>query len=146
MIKKWIFGLVFALSVGGGTMATLLPAPIVAAATNATCTKAQPFLTFPVWYRGLNVSTANCSLASPAAVGGLGVFIWRIALNIIEVGLQLAGYVAAGYILYGGFLFMTSQGSPDGAAKARKTILNAAIGLVVSMASVAIVNLIAGVQ
>ena len=150
MIKNWIFALIFAMSVGGGTLATLASEPSLAGApTNNTCAKAQKLLTFPVWYRGLNVgksgSDSDCQLTSPSAVGGLSNFIWRIVLNVTEIGLQLVGYISVGYILYGGFLFLTSQGSSEGSAKARKTILNAVIGLVISIASIAIVNLTLGV-
>jgi len=76
---------------------------------------------------------------------GLSNFIWRIVLNVTEIGLQMVGYISVGFILYGGFQFLTSQGSSEGSVKARKTILNAVIGLVISIASIAIVNLILGV-
>jgi hypothetical protein len=82
---------------------------------------------------------------SPDAVGGVGNFIWRIALNIIDIALQLVGYIAAGFILYGGFLFLTSAGDPGKTAKARTMILDAAIGLAISIGSVAIINLFTGV-
>jgi hypothetical protein len=57
--------------------------------------------------------------------------------------LQLVGYISVAFIIYGGFIFMTAGGS-DGAAKGRTTLLNAIIGLVISIASVAIVNLVTG--
>lgn len=44
--------------------------------------------------------------------------------------------------MYGGFLMMTSSGAPDKAAHGRKTIMSAAIGLVIALASVALVNFI----
>jgi len=44
--------------------------------------------------------------------------------------------------MYGGFLMMTSNGAPDKAARGRKTIMSAAIGLVIALASVALVNFI----
>jgi hypothetical protein len=43
----------------------------------------------------------------------------------------------------GGFYYMTSAGSPENAARGLKTIRNAAIGLVISLMSVGIVNLVA---
>jgi len=143
-VRNWTLAVLFAVFVGGSIMTAAAPmsSPVSAA---TTCTNAKPILSFPVWYRGLNPNAGSCELVSPDAVGGLGPFIWRIVLNVIDIGLQLVGYIAVGFILYGGFQFMISQGSPDGSTKARKTILNAVIGLVISIASVAIVNLIVGV-
>lgn len=101
----------------------------------------QYLLTFPAWYRGI-VDTSTCDIKSPTAVGGIGSFIWTIALNSIEILLNLIGYAAVGFIIYGGYKYMISAGSPDGMVAARKTILNAVIGLAISIAAVAIVRTI----
>lgn len=98
------------------------------------------FLGFPAWYRGL--TGADCEIASPESVGGIGPFIWIIVLNIIEIILRAAGYAAVAFIIYGGFKYMTSTGSPDGMVSARKTIMNAVIGLVISVVVIAVVNTI----
>ena len=103
------------------------------------------FLTFPAWYEGL--PRDGCAIGQPNSGnvgGGIGVFIWRIVLNIIEIALQVIGYAAAGFIIYGGFKYLTSVSSTDKNVAARKTILNAIIGLVISFMSVVIVKLIAG--
>lgn len=136
-IKSLLFGALFAFSVGGAAAATAVPA--TAAAEGESCYK--PILTFPVWYRGL--AKNDCSLKSPAEVGGIGPYIYKIALNAIEIALQLVGYIAVGFIIYGGFQYLTSAGS-DQTAAARKTIINACVGLGISIASVGIVNLIVG--
>lgn len=115
------------------------------------------FLTFPAWYNGVNKSEGvqttpdksssdlpGCSIASPTDVGGLSVFIWTIALNIVEILLNVVGYASVGFIIYGGIKYIYSAGSPNGMVSARKTIMNAVIGLVLSILSVAIVNTIAG--
>jgi len=143
-VKNWTMAVLFAIFASGSIVAAIAPMT-VSAGTAATC--AKPLLTFPVWYRGLVGPAPDCNLLSPdnPAVGGLSNFIWRIVLNVTEIGLQLVGYIAVGFILYGGFQFLTSQGSSEGSAKARKTILNAVVGLVISIASIAIVNLTLGV-
>lgn len=150
-ISSTVIGLSFASIVGGAVVTTVNPASVSFAAE--TCSAAKGFLTFPVWYRGLNVSKDDCSLVSPdslntaAAPGnnGLSNFIWRVVLNIMDMALQAVGYVAVGFILYGGFTMIVSNGSPEGSAKGRKTILNAVIGLVISIGSVGIVNLVMGI-
>lgn len=101
------------------------------------------FLGFPAWYEGLTEG-ADCHIKSPDAAGGLSAFIWHIALNVVAILLRLVGYVSVVFIIIGGFNYMTSAGSPDGIARAKKTIMNAVIGLVLSIASVAIVQLVAG--
>lgn len=100
------------------------------------------FLTFPTWYRGL--TNGDCSIKSPGQVGGISNFIWKIALNIVEILLQLVAYISVGFVMYGGFLYLASAGSADKVAAGKKTILNALIGLVLSFFSVAIVAMIAG--
>lgn len=102
------------------------------------------FLTIPAWYNGLTVVDGeNCEIRSPNDVGGVASFIWRVGLNIVEMLLRVVGYVAVGYIIYGGYQYMISAGSPDGMTSARKTIVNAAIGLVISVAAAGIVNVVA---
>lgn len=143
--KNWTLAALFIVFAGGSIMAAVTPLAVSAQAYKLVPTCAKPLLTFPVWYRGLVGPAPECNLLSPDKVGGISNFIWRIVLNVTEIGLQLVGYIAVGFILYGGFQFLTSQGSSEGSAKARKTILNAVIGLVISIASIAIVNLILGV-
>jgi len=140
-IKSWFLAAVFAVFVGGTAVTALAPQPSLAA-SNFTCTSAPRLLTFPVWYRGLTVSESDCTITSPEAAGGLTVFIWRIVLNALDIALQLVGYVAVFFIIYGGFQFLTAAGEAQKAAASRQTILNAVIGLVISIGSVAIVNLV----
>lgn len=100
-------------------------------------------LLIPPWYRDL--TDDDCNIVSPSSVpGGLGGFIWRVALNVVEIGLFIAGYVSLLFIFYGGFLFLTGGSNPTQTEKARKTLVNAVIGLIISIASIAIVNLIFG--
>lgn len=126
----------FALIVASPIIATVSPAQNVSAA----CT--DRVLGIPTWYRGITTGS-DCNIKMPS--GGsdeLGGFIWKIALNIIEMVLVIVVYIAVGFILYGGFMFMTGGSNPSSVEKARKTILNAVIGLVIAMGAIAIVNLI----
>ena len=134
-IRHWILALIFASSVGGVAMTVATPQP-----AGAAC--AQRILTFPAWYEGL--VDGSCEIKQPTGETGVQNFIWTIALNIIELILQLVGYIAVGFIIYGGYMYMISAGAPDGMVKARKIITNAIVGLLISIFSVAIVNLISG--
>ena len=105
------------------------------------CSNKGKILTLRPWYSGL--TNNDCSLKSPGVdTNSQANYIWKIALNIVDDLLQLIGYTTIGYIMYGGFLMMTSNGAPDKAARGRKTIMSAAIGLVIALASVALVNFI----
>lgn len=137
-LKSWIFACLFALGIGGG-FTTLATAPTASA---ANCT--DRVLTFPTWYRGISESRNNdCLIKNPNAVGGIQNFIIVIVLNVVEIILQLVVYVSVGYIIFGGFKYMISQGRPEDMTKAKTTILNAVIGLGISLASVVIVNIVA---
>lgn len=115
------------------------------------------FLGFPAWYKGLPRKEGTCDIAVSERVvqdesgadveevseQELNAFIFRIVLNIIDIALRIVGYAAVGFIIYGGFKYLTSSGSADRITSGRKIITNALIGLVISFMSVAIVNLIA---
>lgn len=138
-LKKWLLAPMFALVVGGSFVAVGSPAPVFAAGCGGS------FLTFPTWYRGLDEKKgADCEIKSPTAVGGIRPFIITIIANVIEIALQLVAYISVGFIIYGGYLYMIGTGTADKMVSARKTILNAIIGLVISFFSIAIVNLVAG--
>lgn len=162
-IKKLITPFGLSVVAIGSLLTIVTPLSVSAVTTPALSAKSDPevacskgFLTFPTWFRGLAViqettppttpPTYECGIVSPNAkgIGGVGGFIGHVALNVIEIGLQGAGYVAAGFILFGGFQFLTASGDPALAAKARTTLLNAVIGLGISLSAVAIVNLVSG--
>lgn len=137
-LRNWVFACLFAIGVGGG-FAAVATAPVVSA---AGCT--ERVLTFPTWYRGISETKGNdCIIKNPNAVGGIQNFVIKIVLNVVEIILQLVVYVSVGYIIFGGFKYMISQGRPDDMTKAKNTILNAVIGLVISLVAVVIVNIVA---
>lgn len=111
------------------------------AASDSKCPSGK-ILTLKPWYDGL-MEKNDCSLKTPGTdANAQANYIWKIALNIIEDLLQIVGYATTGYIMYGGFLMMTSNGAPEKAAHGRKTIMSAAIGLVIALVSIAIVGFV----
>lgn len=131
-------GIMFGFFAGG-----LIGATIPSGQASAACGR---FLTFPAWYQGLEKAGCN-GLKSPAEVAadkglgqseGLSTYVWIIVLNVIEIMLQIVGYLAVFYIIYGGFQLIISNGSADKMAKAQKTVLNASIGLVIAITAIAI--------
>lgn len=67
-------------------------------------------------------------------------FVWTIILNI-SFDLTLAiGYIAVGMVIYGGYMYIMSQGDPGKAAKGQATLTSAVIGVVIAMGASVIVN------
>jgi hypothetical protein len=106
---------------------------------------------FPAWYDGLLCPGDKGSVMAPSddylgddTAGRLGKWVSIIAMNIVTMILYVVGYVSLGFIIYGGFKYMTSGDNSSGTLAARKTITNAVIGLVLSIMSVAIVSFVAG--
>ncbi len=122
----------------GGSALTLAVPQSVSAADGCN----RGFLGFPAWYNGL--TDGNCDIVNPDTVGGLSNFIWRIAINIVEIALMFVGYLSVGFVIYGGFLLMTARGKPADIAEGQLMIRSAVIGLVISFGSVAIINFIVG--
>ncbi|MCJ1966683.1 hypothetical protein LRM41_03845 [Candidatus Nanosynbacter sp. TM7-087] len=124
-----------------GSLGVSMTFPNTSFAESNKCDKKGRILTLKPWYDGLTKD--DCSIKDPGSdADSQANFIWKIVLNIVDDLLQLIGYTTVGYIMYGGFLMMTSNGAPDKAAHGRKTIMSAAIGLAIALASVALVNFI----
>lgn len=136
-----------------GVMAGLFVAVapgMVSAQSPTTSTASDPcaagsIVAFPRWYDGIcKVSNGTATVKSPNEVGGIPKFLTIIAMNIVTIMLMIVGYVSLAFVIWGGFKYMYSGYNASGIASARKTILNAVIGLVLSIMSVAIVKVIAG--
>jgi type IV secretory pathway VirB2 component (pilin) len=62
--------------------------------------------------------------------------------NIIDLLLYLAGMIAVIMIIIAGIRYVTSNGDPQTASKAKNTIIYAVIGLVITILAYAIVNFV----
>ena len=62
----------------------------------------------------------------------------QIVGSVINILLGLLGILLFGYLLYAGFLWMTSGGSEDNVKKAQTMIKNAVIGLLIIVSAYAI--------
>lgn len=130
------------------TFATLLVvfATVISYAPAAHACAAPDILGIPAWYKGLQA--ADCSVQPPAQDEkgvNLRNFIIKIALNVIQAALVIVGYIAAFFVIKGGFLYIMSQGEPSNIESAKKSIANALIGLIIALLSAAIVNAVGGI-
>lgn len=118
---------------------TVVPTTAAAAANSLTGCVGGSILTFPCWYKGLPLDSKNTPQIKKLND------IWKIALNLVELLMQLVGYTAVVFIIVGGFKYIKSQGNAQEIANAKSTILNSAIGLAVALSAVAIVNFVGGI-
>jgi len=68
--------------------------------------------------------------------------VWLIAIAVLESLIRAAGLVAVVFVVWGGVKYITSQGSPDGTASARRTIINALAGVVIAMSASVMVSFV----
>ena len=135
-VKNLILGVFFSIFVAAPVLSLTTPQ---VSQVSADCV--ESFLGVPTWYRGL--TDGDCAIRTPDGGGeSLEVFIWTIVLNVIEMALVATVYVAIFFILYGGFQFMVGGTNPSLIEKGRKSILNAVIGLVIAMGSIAVTRTI----
>lgn len=114
----------------------------------ASCTpKGGSFLGFPTWYKYLGgVSSPNGAGNASVCLPKVGALsdIWLIVAAIVEMLLRVAGFAAIFFVIYGGIQYITSQGEPDKASRARATLLNALTGLVIAISATILVTFVAG--
>lgn len=93
------------------------------------------------------MTSVSGGLNAAAHTGGLGDFcrgtafsscLATVAGTAINVVLGFSGVILLGYVLYAGFLWMTSGGEMEKAKEARTMISNAVVGLIILVSAFAI--------
>lgn len=108
----------------------------------AACTPSgSGFLGFPTWYAYLPGETDALTGKCIPKIDSFADF-WAIGLALVDILLRVGGLVAVVYVIYGGFLYMTSQGEPDKTSQAKNTIMNAVIGVIIVIIAIVAVNFI----
>lgn len=128
-----------------GLFTIVSPASVSAAKAENCGTSSGGLLGFPTWYKYLEPSwdaTKGCTIK--ADIGGDPSVLGKILLAVFEIMLRVGGIVAVIFVLYGSIQYLISQGEPENLKNARTTIINALIGLIITMFATGIVNLIGG--
>ena len=99
------------------------------------------FLTLPHWYQYLDGSSA--SGACVPVIHKL-TDIWLILLAVTDMLLQLVAFIAIIIVIYGGVQILSSQGQPDKVARARTTIINALVGVAISISAAGLIAFLVG--
>ena len=103
----------------------------------------QSFLGMRPWFSGLPMGN-NCSIMAPSEAE-MPKFIWTIVLNVLYDLSLVVGVITTGFIIYGGYVYITAEGDRSKAEKAKKTISAAIIGLIIALAATVIINTITAV-
>jgi hypothetical protein len=90
---------------------------------------------------GLPFILAPDSFAADGDVAQVQNFI----RDIIKVVAGLAGLVATGFFVVGGFGYITSSGNPEHLDRAKRTLLWSSIGLAIVIAAFVISNIIVSI-
>jgi hypothetical protein len=139
-----IIAMLFAMSV---LLFNFSPSANAQGSGNCEDEKNQSFLgIIPTWYKYLDVERDTSGRCSPVLSGNdAGEKVnsaLPIGLAVLEAMIRLAGIVAVAMIFFGGFKYITSQGSPDAAAAGRKTVINAIIGLILVVLSTSLISFV----
>ncbi|MEK7496818.1 MAG: Ig-like domain-containing protein, partial [Patescibacteria group bacterium] len=96
------------------------------------------FLSLPVWAQdGLNgLENFDVNLGRKPLV--------EIVANIINIFLGVLGVIAVVIIMYGGYLWMTAKGNEEQLEKAKKLLIDGAIGLAIILMAWGIASFIIG--
>ena len=124
-----VTGLLFTFATPAAAQAPVQPLTTVAC-------NASGFFGFPSWDSCLQKKYGSVKVADINDV-------WLIVFPIIEAIIRAGGYIAVGFIIFGGVKYIKSQGEAKETAAARSTILNAVIGLVIIILSVVLVQFVA---
>lgn len=103
------------------------------------------FLGLPHWFEylsGEEDALGKCIPTVSWASGGNISDLWLIGLAGVDILLRIVALVAIGFVIYGGFLYMTSSGEPDRTKTAKDTILNALIGMAIAIVASGVVSFI----
>lgn len=77
-----------------------------------------------------------------AASGDIGS-VESFIRSIIQVVAGLAGLIATGFFVIGGFSYITSSGNPEHLDKAKRTLMYSAIGLAITIGAFVLSNIVA---
>ncbi|MCA9333233.1 TrbC/VirB2 family protein [Candidatus Saccharibacteria bacterium] len=91
---------------------------------------------------GIPFVLTNTALAQSAGdVGQVENFI----RNVIQVIAGLAGLIATGFFVVGGFGYITSSGNPETLEKSKRTLIFSGLGLAITIGAFVLSNIVTGI-
>lgn len=104
----------------------------------------RSFLMFRPWYYNLCFDSNNSIVAPNSEDDGTDFtkFVWTIIMNVVYDLFAIIGVIAVGFVIYGGYVFLTAGGDPGKIAKAKKVLTSAIVGILVALSATMIVDTI----
>ncbi len=111
----------------------------------------KSLLGFKAWHNGLGeFMDDDCRLTKMSGNNtsegqkNISTLIWTVVLNILFDIFMAIGYLAIGFVIYGGYMYITSGGDMAKATKARKSIMSAVVGIILVLSANVIVDALVG--
>lgn len=92
---------------------------------------------------GSGTSNVDCTEWQQAQ-GSCEVTFRQIVLKLLNFFLMFLGLLATGFLIYGGFMYVTSAGDDANVGKAKKILTYAGLGILVILIASALVNTLLG--
>lgn len=108
---------------------------------HAICGADPNFFSIPPWHYYLEGAACEGDNVNNRDGGFELADIWLIFAALFEAVIKISAIVALAYVIWGGFKYITSQGSPEGTASARRTITYALAGMAMATLASASVTL-----
>jgi hypothetical protein len=114
----------------------------------ATCATKPNFFGFPAWYEYLPEKNPKVGIVggdevcSPhlSSVGD----VWLIGLAVVEIMLRVAVILAIIFVMIAGLKYVNSRGNAEKTESAKKTLVDALIGMVIAISATAVISFIGG--
>lgn len=90
---------------------------------------------------GLPLLLSDVALAQEATAGDIGQ-VENFIRSIIQVVAGLAGLVATGFFVVGGFGYITSSGNPEVLQKSKRTLIYSGVGLAITIGAFVLSNIV----
>ena len=111
------------------------------------CQPTSSFFGLPTWYKfleGQAVTEESTGTVQCQPVVSSVYDFYKIIASVLELLLRIAALIAVGFVVYGGVMYILSQGAPDKTKQALNTIISAIVGLVITIIAAATVGFVAG--
>ena len=91
------------------------------------------------WYKGLVTRDGgSCRIGTISEMDGntnIAGFVWIIVLNLVFDAALMSSMVATGFIIWGGYKYIMSEGEPNKVMEGKRIITGAVIGLILTISA-----------
>jgi hypothetical protein len=101
-------------------------------------------LTFLSLFISVGIPFVLTSTALAQSAGDVGQ-VENFIRNVIQVIAGLAGLIATGFFVVGGFGYITSSGNPETLEKSKRTLIFSGLGLAITIGAFVLSNIVTGI-